>query len=355
MKQIFILIFSLLSFVNLEGQTNTLYTVPGDNFLTIGDYSSTNGTKGILFTGFRDVFPTYFGASIEAVNSWLCCGGYPGSGYAGIKHIGLNFNIHNPNNFEAANDKITAMSITSQGYIGIGTSSPQYKLDVNGSTNINGNIMQSTTTGYNSFSSGVRIDVGGGCNNALFVNGDTRFGSDFTGPKTGIIKYNTNLDAFIIDTWGSGKDIRIGGAKLILGVGEGNQPGNVGIGTINPAYKLDVLGTIRAKEVLVNLDGGADFVFEKDYKLPTIEHVANYVQENKHLPDIPSATEMTKNGVSMGDMQVKLLQKVEELTLYAIEQNKSKKELEAKLSKQENQYNALLEKVEMLTKQIEKK
>jgi len=104
--------------------------------------------------------------------------------------------------------------------------------------------------------------------------------------------------------------------------------GFVGVGTIHPEYKLDVLGTIRAQEVLINMDGGADFVFEKDYKLPTIEFVANYVKKNKHLPDIQSAKEMVENSMNMGEMQIKLLQKIEELTLYVIEQQKRIEQLE---------------------------
>jgi len=184
-------------------------------------------------------------------------------------------------------------------------------------------------------------------NNGVSINSGDISGLGFNRNVTDGAIYNSSISGWQF----SARDERFslegysGATHILFDV---LKNGNVGIGTQNPVYKLDVLGTIRAKEVLVNLDGGADFVFEKGYKLLPIEHVANYVQENKHLPDIPSANEMVKNGVSMGDMQVKLLQKVEELTLYAIQENNSKKELEKK-------YNALLEKVEMLTKQIEKK
>ena len=116
--------------------------------------------------------------------------------------------------------------------------------------------------------------------------------------------------------------------------------GNVGIGTTNPDELLTVNGAIHAKEIKVDLTGSlADFVFSPDYKLKSLTELEQYLKENRHLPEIPSATEVKENGLSLGEMQNKLLQKIEELTLYVIEQDKSKKELEKK-------YNELLNKLE---------
>ncbi len=106
--------------------------IGGDNFITMGDYSTSGGTRGIQFPGYRDMTPNFFGASIEAEPVWDCCGGYPNGGYAGVKRINLNFNIHNPNAWNPGDDRVTAMSIRSSGNIGIGTVSPQEKLSVNG-------------------------------------------------------------------------------------------------------------------------------------------------------------------------------------------------------------------------------
>ena len=105
--------------------------------------------------------------------------------------------------------------------------------------------------------------------------------------------------------------------------------GNFGIGTATPQYKLDVRGTIRANEIIVNTTG-ADFVFDKDYKLLTLQQVKTYIQENHHLPDIPSADQMQQEGMSVDRMVIKLLQKVEELTIYNIQLEERIKELENK-------------------------
>ncbi|MEC5142097.1 hypothetical protein [Chitinophaga sp. 212800010-3] len=110
-------------------------------------------------------------------------------------------------------------------------------------------------------------------------------------------------------------------ARLIL-----MDNGNVGIGASPGSYKLAVEGTIGARKIRVQQGAWSDFVFNHDYQLPTLQFVESYIKENKHLPDIPSEKEVMANGIDLGEMNNKLLRKVEELTLYIIEM---KKEIEA--------------------------
>ena len=103
-------------------------------------------------------------------------------------------------------------------------------------------------------------------------------------------------------------------------------------------YTLMVGGKILAEEVRIKLiKDWADYVFAKDYPLKSLTEVEAFIHANHHLPEIPSATEVEKTGVSLGDMQSKLLLKVEELTLYLIQQNKTIETLQAKLARMEQE------------------
>ena len=118
--------------------------------------------------------------------------------------------------------------------------------------------------------------------------------------------------------------------------------GNVGIGSVSPSSKLTVKGDIHAEEVRVDLTvPGPDYVFEEDYDLPTLESLQNYVQENEHLPGVPSAEEMEVNGIDLGVMNMLLLKKVEELTLYLIEHQQSLKHQNTKIELLEDRLNEL--------------
>lgn len=122
--------------------------------------------------------------------------------------------------------------------------------------------------------------------------------------------------------------------------------GNILIGKTvqsNPLYKLDVEGNIRANKLTVNTTG-ADFVFDTTYELPTLEAVEKFVKKEKHLPNISTAAEMLANGLDVGDNQIKLLQKIEELTLYMIEMNKTLNNQKAIIQDQQAELNSLKEK-----------
>lgn len=94
-------------------------------------------------------------------------------------------------------------------------------------------------------------------------------------------------------------------------------------------------GKLTAKEIEIKVNTGADFVFKPDYNLKSLSEVENFVKKNQHLPDIPSEKDMQENGLNVNEMQIKLLQKIEELTLYVIGQQKEIEGLKQKLKELE--------------------
>ena len=129
-----------------------------------------------------------------------------------------------------------------------------------------------------------------------------------------------------------------------------NSAGNVGTGTTNPQQLLDVASTMAAREIIVT-QTGADYVFDPAYRLAPLGEVADYIKENHHLPDVPSAQEMQENGASVGEMQAKLLAKVEELTLHLIqadERNTAADERNYRLEQQNRDLQERIAKLEAL-------
>jgi len=205
--------------------------------------------------------------------------------------------------------------------VGIGTTTPgeNNKLEVVGKLRVNGEIYGSTIL---SFQDDTRFSVTDSTVSDLNI-------SPFSMPHYGIAAPSTGGSA---DLWIAGNNgIRMftaGNKSPRLSI---TNAGKVLIGTTLPDPTnalLTVNGTIHAKEINVTVDIPADYVFQPAYKLMPLSQVEQFVKTNFHLPEIPSAAEITKNGLSVGEMQNKLLQKIEELTLYVIEQEKRIKQLE---------------------------
>jgi len=181
---------------------------------------------------------------------------------------------------------VERMRITDAGNIGIGTSTPGSKLTVAG-------LVESSTGGFKFPDGTIQTTAGGGGSSPWATSG------------TNI--YNTNT-------------------------------GGVGIGTTNPGTaKLAVEGKIEAREVIVTATNPfPDFVFDENYHLMPLQELESSIKSQKHLPEIPSAGDVKEHGLNLGDMQVKLLKKVEELTLYVIDLKKQNDLLKQRIGSIEN-------------------
>lgn len=127
-------------------------------------------------------------------------------------------------------------------------------------------------------------------------------------------------------------------AGLLMISGQGNhyiKEGNVGIGTITPREKLSVNGKIRAHEIKVEASGWPDYVFQTDYKLPTLIELEKYIKNNKHLPGMPTAKQVESDGAALGETVKQLLKNQEQLTLYIIEQQKQIEALKQMLNEKD--------------------
>jgi hypothetical protein len=211
--------------------------------------------------------------------------------------------------------------------VGIGTANPMAKLQVD-----NGNILVRNFANVDN-QSAIMIA------HAINITTYDTFGTSLR-TITESAGYNTyGLQFFTQASYGTGQTEKL----RILG------NGNVGIGKTNPTNKLDVNGTIHSQEVRVDMTGWSDFVFKKEYSLPTLEQVEKNIAQNGHLENIPSEEEVLKHGINLGQMNSKLLQKIEELTLYMIEQDKKTEKLKVFISEQSkliSEQNKRLEKLE---------
>ena len=200
------------------------------------------------------------------------------------------------------------MRITDTGNVSIGTTAPVSNLEIVSTNQVSsgdGNLSIRSSDSM-SINKGGFLSFGGSYSGTLrtvFAGISGRKENSTSNDIAGYLSLETSSS-----TLGSIERMRITSA------------GNVGIGTTNTqGYKLAVAGNMIAEEVKVKLQGTwPDYVFNTDYSLMPLKEIKAYVQENKHLPEVPSAKEIEKNGINLSEMNMLLLKKVEELTLHLI-------------------------------------
>lgn len=214
---------------------------------------------------------------------------------------GKHFRIATSTDSSAGTNKFVLFN---DGRLGIGTTDPFHKLDVDGNIRAKGNNARIFFGPSNGTTGNIHL-IGRAQQNGYHANGSTA--GDFVISAQGgeNIHFGTH----------SGVNVHPVSRMVV------SSDGRVGIGTTSPTQLLSVNGTIQAKEVIVET-GWSDFVFESSYKLKSLEDVEAHIEEFGHLPDVPSAATVESEGLSVGEAQKIMMQKIEELTLYVIEQDK---------------------------------
>lgn len=257
---------------------------------------------------------------------------------SGNGSLTLNANAYNMDFINgaitAATDANLVMRITAAGNVGIGSAAPTTKLAVATSSNnasVDQIISVVQSNGVTSF---------GGYIGQRAVSENTRQGLIVSGTGSLTLNANTyNLD-FITGAITAATD-----TNLAMRITSG---GNVGIGMAAPDAKLAVAGTIHSQAVKVDMAGWSDYVFKPTYKLPSIAQVKSYIDQHHHLPDMPSANEVMKNGIDVGEIINIQTKKIEELTLYLIEKDYKEKVQEEKFVHLQQEIKQLKDLIKMI-------